>query len=119
MKTPNDVMRKLVICTEINMPSDVQHQAMEDAIVCIAELVGKLREWQAVASSPNAVKEARWDNEALARHAKYLQQVNEAQAEKIRDAYKRIHELEHRNEVLLSALRGCAVEEETNHASQD
>ena len=92
---------------------------MEDAILCIAELVDKLREWQAVASSPNAVKEARLDNEELMRHTKHLVRINEAQAEKIRDAYKRIHELEHRNEVLLSALRGCAVEGETNHASQD
>ena len=116
MKTPNDVMRILVICTEINMPPDVQRQAMEDAILCIAELVDKLREWQAVASSPNAVKETRWDNEELMRHTKHLARINEAQAEKIRDAYKRIHELEHRNEVLLSALRGCTVEED-NHAT--
>ena len=113
MKAPNDVMRKLVICTEINMPPDVQHQAMEDAILCIAELVDKLREWQAVASSPNAVKEAKWDNEELMRHTKLLARITDAQAAKIRDAYKRIHELEHRNEILLSALCGREVEEGT------
>jgi len=45
MKTPDEIKRDLITCTELNMSQDVQHRAMLDALALIRQLEAQVPRW--------------------------------------------------------------------------
>ena len=45
MKKPEEIKRMLVTCLELNMPPDVQHMAMKDALAYIQQLEAQVPRW--------------------------------------------------------------------------
>lgn len=48
MKKPEEIKRMLVTCLELNMPPDVQHMAMKDALAYIQQLEAQVPRWISV-----------------------------------------------------------------------
>ena len=48
MKNPEEIKRMLVTCLELNMPPDVQHMAMADALALIQQLEAQVPRWISV-----------------------------------------------------------------------
>lgn len=52
MKNPEEIKRMLVTCLELNMPPDVQHMAMADALALIKQLEAQVPRWIPVEERP-------------------------------------------------------------------
>ena len=57
MKKPEEIKRMLVTCLELNMPPDVQHVAMKDALAYIQQLEAQVPRWISAKTPPKEWRE--------------------------------------------------------------